>query len=47
MRLVTITKNYQITLTKEELEAVGLTAGNEFIVSVEKGVIVLTPKPEI
>ncbi len=47
MRLATITKDLQIAFTTEELEAVGVTAGDEFIVSVEKGVIVLTPTPEI
>ncbi len=46
MRTATINSSRQITLLQDELEAVGVVPGDEFIVSVEKGIIVLTPKPE-
>ena len=44
MRIVTVTNERQITLLQGELEAVGVVPGDEFIVAVENGVIVLTPK---
>ena len=46
MRTATINNSRQITLLQDELEAVGIVPGDEFIVSVEMGIIVLTPKPE-
>jgi hypothetical protein len=46
VRIATVTSQRQITLLQDELEAVGVVPGDEFIVSVEKGIIVLTPKPE-
>ena len=45
MRTVIINGRRQISFTKEELEVVGVTPGDEFIVTVEKDVIVLTPVP--
>jgi hypothetical protein len=45
MRTATVTSQRQITLLQDELEAVGVVPGDEFIVAVENGVIVLTPKP--
>ncbi len=46
MRTATINSSRQITLLQDELEAVDVVPGDAFIVSVEKGIIVLTPKPE-
>ena len=34
-------------MLQDELEAVGVVPGDEYIVAVEKDLIVLTPKPEI
>jgi len=45
MRTATINGSRQITLLQSELEVVGVAPGDEFIVAVENGVIVLTPKP--
>jgi hypothetical protein len=45
MRIAMINDSRQITLTQEELEAVGVMPGDEFIIAVENGVIVLSPKP--
>ncbi len=45
VRIATVTSQRQITLLQGELEAVGVVPGDEFIVAVENGVIVLTPKP--
>ena len=45
MRIVTVTNQGQITLLQGELEAVGAAPGDEFIISIENCIIVLTPKP--
>jgi hypothetical protein len=40
-----ISEKRQVTFTEDELKVIGVAPGDEFIVTVEHGAIVLTPLP--
>lgn len=45
MRTATINGRRQVTFSEDELKAIGVSPGYEFIVTVENDAIVLTPLP--